>query len=606
MSIGPYGADVRSLLAVPGTPSRLYAGTNSGEVFLSSDGAASWTPLHFPGPPVWTLSVDPTSSSVIWAGTTGGAYRSTDGGRSWERRGLRGNTIYQLAHHPSDPRTLYAATFTGVYKTINAGATWTPASADLTRQTFTLVLDPTAPDTLYAGTNGAGLLKSTNGGSTWTAADNGLPNRRIEWLVLDRTAPGTLYALTGSGVHKTTDGAGSWSAPTGPGSGLILAQAPSDPATLYLGTSSGDVHRTSNGAGNWTRLVQGLPRSQSPARFIAVWGLAVDPADASVVYAGIGDNAGIFRSTNGGTMWSEANAGLSGLATRALAVAPDDPARILVSAFIGQHGETFLSVNEGLTWSAVPSLRDRDAQHFLFDPVDPTIVYAATGFDLRRSLDGGQTFSTAGIGLSGGLNQLAGDASGVLYAAATDGIFRSADQGDTWDNVTGAIGGDFPWARAVVAGPTGGRVYVAMETTGVHRSDDAGDHWTAAAALPSLVVSLVVDPANDDVVYAGVLNNRVFKSQNGGASWSPAPTGLPSPGTGDLLAISPARASRIYLGTFTQGLFVSDDAAATWDPAGVGLYKTSVQAIAPHPTVADTVYAAIVGRSVFRSARGAR
>ena len=58
---------------------------------------------------------------------------------------------------------------------------------------YALAIDPTAPNTLYAGTNGGGVFKSTDGGTTWSAFNTGLTNLSVYALAIDSTM---LYAGT--------------------------------------------------------------------------------------------------------------------------------------------------------------------------------------------------------------------------------------------------------------------------------------------------------------------------------------------------------------------------------------------------------------------------
>src|SRR2546429_553118 len=79
-----------------------------------------------------------------------------------------------------------------------------------------VVIAPTTPTTLYAGTFGHGLYKSTDGGSSWSAVNTGLPiNVSIDRLAIDPNTPTTLYARIqggGSGsLFKSTNGGSSWS-----------------------------------------------------------------------------------------------------------------------------------------------------------------------------------------------------------------------------------------------------------------------------------------------------------------------------------------------------------------------------------------------------------
>ena len=71
------------------------------------------------------LAVGP---GVVYAGTqSGGAFKSTDGGESWTAAGggNQGLSIRGLALHPSDGRKVLAATIEGVFRTVDGGDRWT-------------------------------------------------------------------------------------------------------------------------------------------------------------------------------------------------------------------------------------------------------------------------------------------------------------------------------------------------------------------------------------------------------------------------------------------------------------------------------------------------
>ena len=195
----------------------------------------------------------------------GGAFKSTDSGGSWSpiNTGLTAFLVNALAIDPSAPATLYAGTdpgfdydFTGVFKSTDGGANWRQS---LYASVLALAIDPSAPATLYAGTFG-GVFKSTNGGESWSAINAGLTGTRVQALVIDPSAPATLYAGTSFGVFKSTNGGASWTAIntglTNSGVGA-LAIDPSAPATLYAGTDGG-VFKSTNGGGNWTAMSTGL------------------------------------------------------------------------------------------------------------------------------------------------------------------------------------------------------------------------------------------------------------------------------------------------------------------------------------------------------------
>jgi hypothetical protein len=289
------GGAVGTLAIDPTTPTTLYAGTISGGVFKSTNGGGNWSAANTGLPAktyVSAVAIDPTTPTTLYAGTAGGVFKSTDGGGNWSaaNTGLVRNIpglpptipgLLALAIDPTTPTTLYAGTEFGVFKSTDGGDNWSAASTGLAPTIpdlppnypapptgiRALVIDPTTPTTLYAGTmttfNGrilsSGVFKSTNGGGNWSAANTGLPaNTYVSALAIDSTTPttlyagtfyaGTLYVGTGlyiggtGGVFKSTDGGGSWSAANSGLTSTPVAVLVVDPNSVpYAGTYSGGV-----------------------------------------------------------------------------------------------------------------------------------------------------------------------------------------------------------------------------------------------------------------------------------------------------------------------------------------------------------------------------
>jgi len=89
------------------------------------------------------------------------------GNNAWTSNGPYGGIIEALAVDPSSPQTLYAGTDKGVYKSANGGESWTKINAGLTdTYIYSLAIDPSNPQTIYAGTLLGGVFKSANGGES--------------------------------------------------------------------------------------------------------------------------------------------------------------------------------------------------------------------------------------------------------------------------------------------------------------------------------------------------------------------------------------------------------------------------------------------------------
>lgn len=193
---------VNALAIDPQRPSTLYAATQSGEVFKSTDAGVNWSPASAGLPAqlyVTALAVDPRNPATLYAGTPGaGAFKSTDAGGTWSpiNAGLD-NNIYAFALDPVNPATVYAGARRGVYKSTDGGGRWTTVNSGLVDTfIYALVIDPKDPSKLYAGTSGGGVFKTENGGQNWSAASAGLPTGRIYTLAVDPKTPSTLYAGT--------------------------------------------------------------------------------------------------------------------------------------------------------------------------------------------------------------------------------------------------------------------------------------------------------------------------------------------------------------------------------------------------------------------------
>jgi hypothetical protein len=108
---------------------------------------------------VFAVVEDPTSASIIYAGTDNGLYKSTDGGTSFGTQvtnGLTATAIYVLLFDPASPSTFYAGTDAGIFKSTDGGASW--VNIGLTNlPIFSLSLGPGPSGAFYAGANGTGV-----------------------------------------------------------------------------------------------------------------------------------------------------------------------------------------------------------------------------------------------------------------------------------------------------------------------------------------------------------------------------------------------------------------------------------------------------------------
>lgn len=277
---------------------------------------------------VSAVVIDPRATTTVYAATDGnGLYKSTDGGRRWHPRtrsaGFRSYYANALVIDPRRPRTLYAATTVhAVLKTTNAAATWRVTRKGLPRGEvagLALAIDPRHPAVLYLGTY-EGVYRSSDGGQTWLASRRGLAmGRHVDrslaywttWsLVVDPHAPATIYASTAeAGIFKSTNGGRRWRAV-----GVVrdvegssaLAMDPRTPGTVYAAHFL-DVLKSTDGGRSWAKMNSGLREGYRRAGYVEA--LAINPQDTMTVYAGIA-GGGVFKTVDGGEHWRAVSVGL--------------------------------------------------------------------------------------------------------------------------------------------------------------------------------------------------------------------------------------------------------------------------------------------------------
>jgi photosystem II stability/assembly factor-like uncharacterized protein len=602
--------------------------------------SANWAQTSGPGGgTIQALVIDPSSPSTLYAGTfEGGVFKSTNGGDSWSavNSGLSSSMfsggpaktpVYALAIDPGTPATLYAGTSgNGVFKTTDGGASWSAVNSGLPKTSvYVIAIDPSAPATLYAGTydafNGGNVFKSTNGGASWSAVTSGLAiSSAVYSLAIDSSRPSTLYAGTDRSVFKSTNGGASWSEVNYTSGDAVRALVidPGNPATLYEGRGQGGIFKSTNGGARWVAVNTGLttPFVQS---------LAIDPSNPATLYAGTayydneGYGRGIFKTTNGGASWSAVNSGLPAVDVRTVVIDPGNPATL----YAGTPRGVYKSTNGGASWSAVNSgLAATLVQSVVTDPSSPSTLYAGTVTSgIFKSTDGGVSWSEANSGLTvPAVRALAIDPSNpaTLYAGTyfdssyRGTIFKSTNGGASWSKVNSgrevfaglssatpvnAIAIDPSNPATVYVGTYGGEV--------VFKSTNGGASWSGikSGLFTNNVYSLAIDPSNPATLYAGSEYSGVFKSTDGGASWRGINSGLSTANTVYSIAIDASAPATLYAGSYGGGVFKSTNGGASWSAVNSGLTATKVYSVVIDPSSPATLHAG-TSDGVFKSTDG--
>jgi uncharacterized repeat protein (TIGR02543 family) len=147
-------------------------------------------------------------------------------------------------------------------------------------------------------------------------------------------------------------------------------------------------------------------------------------------------------------------------------------------------------------------------------------------------------------------------------------------------------------------------LYAGTGGSGVFRSTNGGTTWTAVntGLTDPWIWSLAVNPLTPTTLYAGTDGHGVFRSTNSGTMWTTANTGLTNLHVSSL-AIHSLTPTTLYAGTDGHGVFRSTNSGTTWTAMNTGLTNLHVSSLAIHPLTPTTLYAGTTG-GVFRSTNG--
>ena len=666
--VGPFrGGRAVAVTGDYAKPFLFYMGSVNGGVWRTTNGGQTWENLtdgKSDISSVGAIAVAPSDPNVIYVGTGEsylredltfgtGVYRSTDAGNSWTPLGLaETHQITDVVIDPRDPDRVFVSAIghafgpnpeRGVFRTTDGGKNWKKVLfIDDSTGANDIAMDPSNPRILYAsmykfqrtpwsmlaGGGRSGIWKSVDGGDHWTEISQ---------------APGI---------------------PKGPLGKIGLDVSASNPQRIYASIeapdSTGGFFRSDDAGEHWERM------NNDARMWVRSWyysSVTADPKDENVVYV---MNLTVLKSIDGGRTFKEVNVQHGD--THRLWIDPADSRRMI----LGDDGGASVTFNGAETWSSQQNQPTAQFYHVITDNQFPYRIYGGQQDNsaisiASRSDEGGidvrDYFSVAGCENStvapdprnpnvtyGGCylgmfsrydhdrrqerdisvtdinwdGYAAKDAPErfqwtfpvliskhdprTLYVASQH-VWRSRDEGHSWERISGDLSHADPATLGHTGGPvhgemTGaewyGTIYALAESPKqagvlwagtddgrIHLTRDGGTTWTDVTppAYGKFTRTAHIDASPFDPAVVYVAANRyqqddfapyLWKSADYGKTWTAITRGIPRTAYTRVVREDPMRRGLLYAGT-EYGVWVSMNDGADWQPLQLNLPRSSVR-----------------------------
>lgn len=334
-----------------------------------------------------------------------------------------------------------------------------------------------------------------------------------------------------------------------------------------------------------------------------VYALAVDSTDSSVVYAGT-DN-GVFKTADSGLSWQQ----LGFPDKQIVSISIDYVALPKTVYAAGAWGVIYRSSNDGETWEDISAGASSEYIRVMAsDPAQSERLWLGTnGGAYKWNSGNSQWEPTAPISSTRALDIRGG----VVFAGTEYGVFKTTNDGVSWESINGDLpqGYQERCISSLVLDPNDSQViYIGTWYGGAYKTVDGGQHWYSMnTGLPSFteITALAFNPTNSNVLYAAsygffassVDDSGVFKSTNGGGSWSHVSAGITNRYARSL-DVHPTVGDIVYVGTLGGGVFRTANGGDSWEHRVQGLNALEVNAFLE---TGGTLYAATEFDGVYRS-----
>lgn len=463
----------------------------------------------------------------------------------------------------------------------------------------------TQPEVYYVGAASGGIFKTENGGTDWTPIFDEQQMLSIGDIEISKSNNNLIYVGTGEvnagggslvydgdGIHKSTDGGTTWESKGLPDIGSVgkIVLDPNNDDTAFVGamgplfrnSANRGVYKTINGGDSWQQV---LFVSDSTG----VVDMAIHPSDGNIVYAASwerirrpnkrqygGITSGIYRTTDGGSNWTELTNGLPSIASQkgriGMDISQSNP-NVLYARYADASGNiqgVYKTTNGGDSWTAVNSSQLTDVGfHWWFggifiDPTDENVLYNVD-FEVQKSTNGGTSWNSVFTNAHVDQHAIAFNASvaGEVLLGNDGGLYYSNNGGSS--SVKDLKLPITQFNRMFVDAQNANKIYGGAQDNSTSRTQSGGlSDWNIIYGGDGF--QTLVDPTNTNVIYALYQYGSLGKSTNNGGSFSNATNGISS---GDRknwdtpIAFDPNNSQILYFGA--NRLYKTTNAAGNWN-----------------------------------------
>ena len=481
---------------------------------------------------------------------------------------------------------------------------------------------PTIANTIYVGAADGGLWKTTNGGGNWTTNTDLLGVIGSSDIAFDPINPSIMYLATGDadgsdcysiGILKSIDAGTTWQT-TGltwtPGQSRRIVKVIVNPANpqLVMAFGSSGIYRSTNGGTTWT---------QPTGSFTGIKDAEINPGDPTILYAA---GTSFKRSTDSGLTWTTIPTGLTNISRLAIGVTPANSACVYLIAG-NSTGNNFLgfirSVDNGAT--------------FTTQSTSPNVLGSNEGIGVDT---GGQAWYDLAIGVSPTNDQE------IMVGGIN--MWKSSDAGITWtlnSHWTGSFNKPYVHADIHDIVYLNGTTIYSANDGGINKSIDGGASWTdrsanlaiaqqyrigLSASNPNLIIAghqdngtnryngtnwkrvyggdgmdCFIDRTNDNIIVGSYIYGDYYRSTNGGNSFTSIMSGIPAGGKWlSVIHQDPITANTYYAGGRAE-LYKTTNSGTAWTALGTPTGTGNIAEFAIAPSDNQIIYSLKVGANAI-------